>query len=609
MRKLLSFVTLLIVLFGKAQMDTIVLQDLIVTDIRLEKNKTQFIQELNDSTIFNNPPLLSEILNYNTPIFFKENGYGMVSSPSFRGTTASQTAVLWNGIKINSGFLGQADFNTISSLGYDEIKVKPGGGSVAHGSGAIGGSIHLNHLMQFNQGLNGDFTVGYGSFNTVKFNGIVNKSNDKWAFHLGFNQNSSDNDYEVKKLNYTNYNGQFTNKTINLNAAHKFNNYNRLSLFIEGYEDERYFSLVEPTGNKTKYQNRNLRSLLQFDNQWDNLTSIMRLAFVNEKWEYWQNLRNDVFSQGELSSVIAKYDGTYQIANDMNLALIGEYAISNATGEGGGIDQVSQKAGNLGLMFSHQVLPQIYYELGARKEMNQDYESPFLYSFGTNFKPTDWYNLKINISKNFRAPTFNDLYWEPGGNPDLKAETSTQYELSNILNFAQNQIGINLYYNEIDNMIRWVPGTEGYWYPQNVDAVKNKGIEIFSELKHKIGAHTFQLNNSYAFTESKNQENGNQMTYVPFHKLNGTLSHTYKNFSWYLQGILVGKAFTTTDENPDYVVNQYNVFNLGLNYKLIENQNLTIGLFCRNLFDKAYEPYPYRIMPPRNYGAQLNFKF
>ena len=81
----------------------------------------QNIVEIKSSEIKKYRPQLTDVLNFETPIFFKENGLGMVSSPSFRGTTAQQTAVLWNGINVNSTFLGQVDFNTLSAHGYSDI--------------------------------------------------------------------------------------------------------------------------------------------------------------------------------------------------------------------------------------------------------------------------------------------------------------------------------------------------------------------------------------------------------------------------------------------------------------------------------------------------------
>src|SRR5690606_6248406 len=113
------------------------------------QSKSQHHFVLSDSLIDNANGSFTDFLQKNTTIYFKENGYGMVSSPSFRGTTAQQTGVLWNGIKVNSALLGQADFNSTSFKNYDQIIVKPGGGSVLFGSGAMGGTIHLNNDFQF----------------------------------------------------------------------------------------------------------------------------------------------------------------------------------------------------------------------------------------------------------------------------------------------------------------------------------------------------------------------------------------------------------------------------------------------------------------------------
>lgn len=94
----------------------------------------------------------------------------MVSSPSFRGTTASQTAVLWNGININSQTTGQTDFNTINTRGFDQIVVKPGGSGVEDGSNAIGGSIYLENILEYHKGFRNSVFLNYGSFNTYGVN-------------------------------------------------------------------------------------------------------------------------------------------------------------------------------------------------------------------------------------------------------------------------------------------------------------------------------------------------------------------------------------------------------------------------------------------------------
>ena len=95
---------LLCILPANSQNDSINrLEEVRLSDVKLFMNsEAQQVLVLKDSTLKANDPLLTSLLKFNSPIYFKENGYGMVSSPSFRGTTASQTAVIWNGININS---------------------------------------------------------------------------------------------------------------------------------------------------------------------------------------------------------------------------------------------------------------------------------------------------------------------------------------------------------------------------------------------------------------------------------------------------------------------------------------------------------------------------
>src|SRR5690606_7858279 len=107
------------------------IQEVVISDNLLKDySQTQKTEKLNDSIIKRNPGFLTSILNYNSLIYFKENGLGGASSPSFRGTTAQQTAVIWNGINVNSQLLGQTDFNAINVLSFNTISVKSGGGSV-----------------------------------------------------------------------------------------------------------------------------------------------------------------------------------------------------------------------------------------------------------------------------------------------------------------------------------------------------------------------------------------------------------------------------------------------------------------------------------------------
>src|SRR6187402_1862581 len=86
---------------------------------------------------------LSDKLSSDVPLYLKSYGNNQLSTISIRGTTASQTAVLWNGININSPTLGQSDLALLPLYLFDQLSVRYGGSSALYGSDAIGGSILL----------------------------------------------------------------------------------------------------------------------------------------------------------------------------------------------------------------------------------------------------------------------------------------------------------------------------------------------------------------------------------------------------------------------------------------------------------------------------------
>src|SRR5690606_11043295 len=145
-------------------------------------SNSQSVISLTDSVLRKNRTDLTTLLNYNTPISFKENGYGMVSSPAFRGTTAQHTAVIWYGININSQFNGQTDFNTISTVSFDQVDVRAGGGSVIYGSSAIGGTVHLANNLSFENHFSPEVFVSSGSFDTHQIRAKVSAGSDNWSF-------------------------------------------------------------------------------------------------------------------------------------------------------------------------------------------------------------------------------------------------------------------------------------------------------------------------------------------------------------------------------------------------------------------------------------------
>lgn len=600
--KLLLCFTIFLCQCVSAQSNAILLDEVIISDVTLrEFSKSQSILTITDSTITKNNASLTDLLKFTTPIYFKENGYGMVSSPSFRGTTAQQTAVIWNGININSQFNGQTDFNTISSKSFNEIDVKSGGGSVVYGTSAIGGSIHLNNQLSFSKSQKHEVHYGFGSFNSHQSYYKLNTSTNKWSVNATIDRNSSDNDYHLPN-GKKNTNGEFDNFSISASGGLKLNENHLLKIYSQFSRNNRNFSLQSASDSKTKYYNEEARNLVEWQFNNGKLQSNLKAAFLAEEYQYYENIDSDQFLGSTAETIIGKYELGYSFTNS-NIKSIIEF--NSTAADGSDIRNSSRTIASSAILFSQKPTSKLYYEIGARQEISNSYDSPLLFSAGSTYKIANQISVNLNASRNFRIPTFNDLHWNGVGNSDLKPESSYQVDFGTQFKSKATKLSVNLFYMDISNMIQWLPGQTSVWFPKNVQQVTSKGLEFIGNSAINIGTNQFQLSGTYSFTSSENLA-GKQLIYVPKHRSSVSLAYAKSKFSSYLQFLYNGEVFTRTDNNPKYTVDEYTVANLGVSFtfKFVE-----LGMKVQNIFDKEYFAMDRRPFPGRNYSMYLNLNF
>ncbi|MDY7395135.1 TonB-dependent receptor [Aureibaculum sp. 2210JD6-5] len=607
MRYYIAYILFLCTFLGYSQGKGTVLDTVYLFAEKLEdKSVGQPIISISKAQLSNYRPQLTEVLQFETPIHFKENGFGMVSSASFRGTTAQQTAVVWNGININSPFLGQTDFNLINTQNISEVLVRPGGGSTQFGTGAIGGVVYLNNKLEVYQKNTHEISASYGSFNTKNLNTNHSISGKKTNLQIGVSYLDSDNDYKYLDTDNRNENGQFYNINASINGIYKLNAATTFKVYSNWFSGERHLSILETTQTRNKYTDEHLRLLGEYKHKSGKNQSTVKVALLNEKYRFYPELdTREGSNNGNGWTYIANYNYKVQFKK-LLLNIGGEYNL--ATAKGTNYDNVKRNSGSANLYLKHQLSKKFTYQTTLRGELNEDYESPVLFSVGTNWQPIPEYALKIAISKNYRIPTFNDLYWPGAGNLDLKAESSLQYELSNELIFDNLKFILTGYYNDIDDLIRWLPYSGNLWRPMNTNSVKTYGIESNVNYGFAINNHQLKLNALYSYTISKNNETGYQLTYVPYHKATFGVFYKIKNFSTRINTIYTGEVFTHTNNNPDTVLNDFILTNLSANYTFGKKHNWIVGGGINNLFNSDYKTVSYRPMPGINYHINLTLK-
>ncbi len=582
------------------------LKEVVVSDVRTQRYADGHkVTVLKDSTIERNGIFLTSLLAFNSNIYFKENGLGMVSSPAFRGTNASHTAVIWNGININSQLNGQVDFNTVNPFNYSSVAIRSGGGSVQFGTGAIGGSVHLNNDLKFEKHLEHQVLTGYGSFDTRSINYSNSFGSGKWSSSFGVNYNSSDNDYRYLETDERNTNGEFEHVNLNFNAGYLLNKNQALRLYHQSFIGDRNLSgnLVAP--GRSRYQDNHYRTQLEWVKFGKKTTSKVKVAHLHDAFQYFENKDADDFSEGRVTTLLARYTMDIALSKAVRVNSFLEYNNFSSRGSSFGTPQRNDFA--ITAVLKHTLNKKTRYNFSLRQDFSSDFSSPFVFAWDGSHDFGKTYTLQLNASRNFRLPTFNDLYWQPGGNLELLPEQSYQLDLGHRLDFNPLTIRLNSYYIATEDMIRWLPNNQGIWSPVNVDNVRIYGAEVELGYKKTLGENQeIDFTTNYAYTVSEDTATGEQLIYVPFHRGNAALAYRFANFGAFYQHLYNGPVSIIGGE-----LEGYQVANAGITFspKLEGKLQYRLGVILNNVFNAYYENIALRPMPNRNIQTQLVLNF
>lgn len=621
-KKVFTFFSFFYVIVLVGQNDTISyrLDEVIINATKKLKENSigQHVVSLSDSVLIRNIESFTDLIRYNSSIYLKEYGKGGTSSVSFRGTSASNTAVVWNGININSINNGQTGFNSLTVSLNDAIDVRKGGGSIEFGSGAIGGTVHLNDVLNYTEDFNvkNQFVLTGGSYNT--FNSLFKSkiSNSKYSIGVGVSRNSSENDFKLFDSEYRNTNGAYENYGINLGFGYKFNNQSELKFYSTSFSGERHFSgtLPNPTSAREKYIDSNQRNLLVYGFEKGKLEQEVKLAYLTQKYQYFSNKFSDNFNYGKSRRVIASYNLNYKLPRiKAKISSFSEY--ESAFGSTDVIKEKNREQFSQYLVYTQDVHKNISFNVKLRKDFNSDYKVPFVYAAGIKVTPISKWYVRVNGSKNYRVPTYNDLFWPGQGNENLIPETSIQGEVG--LGYSNKGLNFDVgaYVINTEDKIVWTPSGDpnrpGVWTPINLNETQNKGIEASLSYKIDLGEYKFNASSNYSYVLAKDSETDKYLTFVPKHLLNSNLSVNYKKVNLFAQSLFNGAVYTTEDNSNDFIVPSFFIVNVGTEYEILQTQKkqLLLGIKVNNVLGEKYMVMPRRPMPQRNFNININYKF
>jgi len=630
----------------------------VTTERIFVKEQAGMKQSQVDSTILQNKMTLSlsDLLSENTSVFIKNHGRGALATASFRGTAASHTQVKWNGITINSPMAGMVDFSLIPVYLIDELHLKHGPASLADGVGGIGGSIQLYNRAAWNEKTSFSYLQGLGSYQTFDEFAELGLGNQKFRSHTRIYHNQSQNDYTFENRGIGNIDpltGLLTHP-LDTNDQAAYLRYGLLQEFYYRPGDKHVISMKywgqyadRTIPRPTSYEgpdNSNLNSQQDTDHRWvadwkyysDIGKWMLRSGYASKQLYYHQmnkvpglGLVPAIYSESRQNSLSGtlNYSGSrgedlsYEGNLDVNLHQVSSADSVTHMGYDGRRHEIS-------LLFAvrKNVADRMNLNLMLRQEWIDGQRAPFIPFLGMEVRLLEGRDLvwKGNIARNYHQPSLNDLYWQPGGNPELRPEKGftleTGLEFQQPLGEQLMTAELTLYRTDIKDWILWIPSYQGFWEPRNIRRVLSQGVEFITFLRGNLSEFGYKVGATYGYTSSVNygdptiwgdQSYGKQLVYIPLHSGN-LMTHLQWNALFFsYQFNAYSERFTTSSNDinrRDWLYPYFmNDVSAGGSFP-VGKAKFTVELKVYNLFNEAYHSVLYRPMPGRNYQLMISIQ-
>lgn len=529
---------------------------------------------------------------------------------------------------------------TIDPYLIKQVEVLKGGGAVLYGSGGVGGVVVLrtktvNELLK--EGSN------YGGFARTRFD-----SSDE-ALHSGIGAYGRTQDHQFdyvltadgynselkesvpsaySKHEIRNFSGKFganinENHRLQLNATRATSEFTNATVAPDDYSNDT-FQLVHDIRSG---HHLNLKSSLSYN-------QIERTAFMTNARAGVQDSEVERF---QFDSQNTHYVDVNAVPNEITygISAIQTEQRGQVNGQDDDFITPNGKRKEYGVFVQDTVNWRMIRLTGAARYVNYDMTrtgSPsvktekFLPSVGMTIAATDWLNIYASYSRDFRAPSIDDMYTEMHypemrmdilPNPDLKPETSTNHEVGFGLHHSalltsndQGHFRVTYFTQDVDDMIELTPQPtlnpdNGHFEFTTINVAKanRSGVEL--EVNYQTGNLSFSASGDYLEVEDKNADATDRRA----KKLNMAVTYripTYElDLTWLTKSASSSKRY---DARSSAFVEYagYSVHGIRANMNM-DGFDLSMGI--RNLFDKEYKNQWGSTGEERTYMVGLAYQF
>mgnify|MGYP006271912075 CR=1 FL=1 len=603
---------------------------------------------------------VSGILSQRSPAFLKQYGTTGSATLSLRGTQGTQSQVLLDGLRVTDPQTGQVDLSLVPSVMIRSIEVRQGATSARYGSGSLGGTVRLQTLRPTDS-LHVRAAAETGSFGARSTSGVATGSVGRWRGLVSGQVASEDGDFAyantalVPEETVRRRGAGLQTRTVFARLTAPSSGQGQAGLpgtwTLSGWHTAADRGLPGPanTASGGASQDTGLSRLwLSGD-----LTAGEALVQVESQYTHGRSrYRNPVTGRetgtttqsGEMDVTASwSLENTVEDASIFHLWLRDAWLDVGATGrvDAAAINDDARQWTTAAFVDAEigtrwlRLFPAARIDVISLQNADGFSRSSILPEtdpvpsrtvtvnprLGAEVRPfgSEAVRLTARVARAFRAPTFTERFYQPGGNPGLKNETGWSTDLG--LRFQRSRraslavLQANVYQTLIQDQIVWAPsyvdsGVQ-VWSPSNIQRVDTRGLEV-SAFGEKTLTSDVSIGGGALFTTTvaQNEANPNaasfgaQLPYVPRQQAKAWFDIDAFGISAGVSARAVSERFYTSDETRS--VPPYQIASAYLGYAHdFQAGRLTFRLNVDNLLDQDYAIVRLYPMPPRNVSARL----
>ncbi len=523
------------------------------------------------------PQLLGGLPGINTS---SNGGFGKTTSLFLRGTNSNQVLVLIDGVRVGSASIGSTAWEHVPISQIERIEVVRGPQSHIYGSDAIGGVIQI--FTRDGAGAKGtrvDGEIGYGTYDTFEGDLGVSGGNDSTSYSLRIGRLQS-RGFDATEDNNPDKDG-YDRTSLSGNLKHRFENGLTFQLTGMRASGNNEYDGFDPSADyDADFLQQVVTGKLSYTlNPWWDMS--LSAGESRDKSENYVNGEFD--SEFETRRPQASWQNDFAVGDNGLLTagvdfvrdeVDGTTEYSETTRDNTGV--FAQYLGDYG---RHNV------SAGLRYDDNESFGGHTTGNIAWGYGIQDSLRLIASYGTAFKAPTFNDLYYQDpfgsNGNPDLDPETSQSIEFGLEGTPEWGNWSLRAYRTDIDDLIQWAEVAPWVWQPQNIASARIDGLEASASTE----LDGWQISAALTLLDPKDKDTGNLLPSRSKQTFRLDLDRRFGSTG--VGATVRARSHSYNDPDNEVRIPGYGLLDLRMDHYITPDWGLRAQV--RNLFDKSYQ--------------------